>query len=111
MRKMPNFVLLRAFEAAARLESFTQAAEELHLTQSAISHQIRELEEHFGRPLFLRRNRRVEPTPEGRRLLETLSRVFDAMEVACKEVRLSPKAQPVHGEARGAVQGQHLGLG
>ena len=93
MRKLPNFVLLRAFEAAARLESFTQAAEELHLTQSAISHQIRELEEHFGRPLFLRRNRRVEPTPEGRRLLETLSRVFDAMEVACKEVRLSPTAQ------------------
>lgn len=90
---MPNFVLLRAFEAAARLESFTQAAEELHLTQSAISHQIRELEDHFGRQLFLRRNRRVEPTPEGRRLLETLSRVFDAIEVACKEVRLSPTAQ------------------
>jgi DNA-binding transcriptional LysR family regulator len=93
MRKLPNFVLLRAFEAAARLESFTRAAEELHLTQSAISHQIRELEEHFGRQLFVRRNRRVELTPEGRRLLETLSRVFDAIELACKEVRLSPKAQ------------------
>jgi DNA-binding transcriptional LysR family regulator len=93
MRKMPNFVLLRAFEVAARRESFTQAAEELHLTQSAISHQIRELEEHFGRQLFLRRNRRVELTPEGRRLMETLSRVFDAIEVACKEVRLAPKAQ------------------
>lgn len=93
MRKIPNFVLLRAFEAAARLESFTLAAEELHLTQSAISHQIRELEDHFGRQLFLRRNRRVDLTAEGKRLLETLSRVFDAIEVACKEVRLSPKAQ------------------
>ena len=38
MRRIPNFVLLRAFEAAARLESFTLAAEELHLSQSAISH-------------------------------------------------------------------------
>ncbi len=93
MRKIPNFVLLRAFEAAARVESFTLAAEELHLTQSAISHQIRELEEHFGRQLFLRRHRRVELTPEGRRLLETLSRVFDAIELACKEVQLSPTAQ------------------
>ena len=40
MRRIPNFVLLRAFEAAARLESFTLAAEELHLSQSAISRQI-----------------------------------------------------------------------
>lgn len=93
MRKIPSFVLLRAFEAAARLESFTLAAEELHLTQSAISHQVRELEEHFGRQLFMRRNRRVEPTAEGRRLLETLSRVFDAIDLACKEVRLAPRAQ------------------
>jgi LysR family glycine cleavage system transcriptional activator len=71
MRKMPNYVLLRAFEAAARLESFTLAAKELHLTQSAISHQIRELEDYFAKPLFLRKNRKVEPTSEGRRLLRT----------------------------------------
>ncbi|MFZ4119945.1 MAG: LysR family transcriptional regulator, partial [Polynucleobacter sp.] len=49
MRKIPNFTLLRAFEAAARLESFTLAGKELHLTQSAISHQIRDLEDHFGK--------------------------------------------------------------
>ena len=59
MRRMPNFVLLRAFESAARLESFALAAQELHLTPSAISHQVKELEAYFGRPLFLRRNRRV----------------------------------------------------
>ncbi len=75
MRKMPNYVLLRAFEAAARLESFTLAAKELHLTQSAISHQIKELEDYFGKPLFFRKNRKVEPTSEGRRLLESLSRI------------------------------------
>ena len=90
---MPNYVLLRAFEAAARLESFTLAAKELHLTQSAISHQIRELEDYFGKQLFLRKNRKVEPTAEGRRLLESLSRVFDVIEAACNEVTLAPNSQ------------------
>ena len=90
---MPNYVLLRSFEAAARLESFTFAAKELHLTQSAISHQIRELEDYFGKPLFLRKNRKVEPTAEGRRLLESLSRVFDVIEAACNEVTLAPSSQ------------------
>lgn len=93
MRKIPNFVLLRAFEAAARLQSFTLAAKELHLTQSAISHQIRELEDYFGKPLFLRKNRKVEPTAEGRRLLDSLSRVFDVIEAACNEVTLAPNSQ------------------
>ena len=93
MRRIPNFVLLRAFEAAGRLQSFTLAAEELHLTQSAISHQVKELEDYFGRPLFFRRNRRVETTPEGRRLQESLGRVFDVIEAACNEVALAPKAQ------------------
>ena len=93
MRKIPNFTLLRAFEAAARLESFTLAAKELHLTQSAISHQIRDLEDLFGKALFLRKNRTVEPTAEGRRLLDSLSRVFDVIESACNEVTLAPSAQ------------------
>jgi DNA-binding transcriptional LysR family regulator len=93
MRKMPNYVLLRAFEAAARLESFTLAAKELHLTQSAISHQIKELEDYFGKPLFLRKNRKVEPTAEGRRLLDSLSRIFDVIEAACNEVTLAPSSQ------------------
>ena len=93
MRKIPNFVLLRAFESAARLESFTLAANELHLTQSAISHQIKELEEYFSKPLFIRRNRKVELNSEGRRLLDSLSRVFDVIEAACSEVTLAPNAQ------------------
>lgn len=93
MRRIPNFVLLRAFEAAARLESFTLAAHELHLTPSAISHQVRELEDYFARPLFVRKNRRVEATAEGRRLFLSLARVLDAMEAACSEVALAPQAQ------------------
>lgn len=93
MRRVPNFVLLRAFEAAARLQSFALAAQELHLTPSAISHQVKELEQYFGRRLFLRRNRRVEPTPEAVRLLDSLTRVFDVVEAACAEVALAPQAQ------------------
>lgn len=93
MRKIPNFVLLRAFEAAARLQSFTRAAHELHLTPSAISHQVRELEDGFGRALFLRSHRRVELTAEGRRLFESLARVLDALEACCSEVTLSPSGQ------------------
>lgn len=93
MRKIPSFVLLRAFEAAARLQSFTLAAYELHLTPSAISHQVRELEDYFGLPLFIRRNRRVDATPDGRRLFNSLARVLDAMEAACSEVNLAPTEQ------------------
>jgi DNA-binding transcriptional LysR family regulator len=93
MRKIPNFVLLRAFEAAARLQSFSLAAHELHLTPSAISHQVRELEEGFGRALFLRSHRRVDLTPEGRRLFESLARVLDALEACCAEVNLAPSGQ------------------
>src|SRR3546814_14266950 len=93
MRRIPGFVLLRAFESAARLESFTLAALELHLTPSAIGHQMRKLEEYFGRALFIRRNRRVELTAEGQRLLKSLTRAFDVIEAAGGEVALAPSAQ------------------
>lgn len=93
MRKIPNFVLLRAFEAAARLQSFALAAHELHLTPSAISHQVRELEDGFGRALFVRGHRRVDLTAEGRRLLDSLSRILDALEASCAEVGLAPSGQ------------------
>ncbi|MEM9200441.1 MAG: LysR family transcriptional regulator, partial [Actinomycetota bacterium] len=52
---LPPLNQLRVFEAAARLLSFTQAGRELHLTQSAVSQQIKGLETHLGRPLFVRR--------------------------------------------------------
>jgi LysR family glycine cleavage system transcriptional activator len=93
VRKIPNFFALRAFEAAARHESFTLGAQELNLTPSAISHQVRELEEYFGIPLFVRGNRTVEATPEGLRLLESLTRVFDALEDSCSEVGLAARSQ------------------
>lgn len=88
MRQLPPLARLRTFEAAARRQSFALAAQELNLTASAVSHQMRDLERHFGRPLFERRHRRVQTTPEGSRLHESLGRLFDALEAACAEVAL-----------------------
>ncbi len=64
---LPSLAVLRCFEAAARRESFTLAAEELHLTQSAVSRQVRELEHSMGFALFRRVGRRVVLTEAGRR--------------------------------------------
>lgn len=63
--RLPPLTSLRGFEAAARLGSFSRAADELHLTQSAVSHQIRVLEDYFGQPLFHRVGRSVELTDAG----------------------------------------------
>jgi len=70
---------MRAFEAAARHLSFAQAAEELHVTPSALSYQIRNLEDHLGVPLFLRLNRAVELTDAGRRIYPGIQEAFDRL--------------------------------
>lgn len=92
MRKHPNFASLRAFEAAARLESFAAAAEELHQTPSAISHQIRNLESLFGTALFVRHSRHVELTEAGARLSVRLTAALNAIEGACAELMPDPGA-------------------
>ena len=69
-RKLPPLTALTAFEAAARLASFTKAALELGITQAAVSRQIHALEEILGSPLFRRLHRRVELTESGRLLCE-----------------------------------------
>lgn len=66
---LPHVNSLRVFEAVARHMSFSRAAAELNLTPSALSHQIRTLEDHFGQPLFKRMNRSIALTQAGRRLL------------------------------------------
>ncbi|MEZ5913693.1 MAG: LysR family transcriptional regulator, partial [Paracoccaceae bacterium] len=70
-RRLPPPNLLIGFEAAARLESFSLAAAELNVTQSAVSHQIRTLEDHLGQPLFQRIHRGIELTDAGADLLRT----------------------------------------
>ena len=92
MRRLPSFHALRAFEAAARLGSFVRASEELHLTASAISHQVRALEEHFGRKLFDAGSRAKVLTDDGARLSAGLAHAFDAIETACAEVTPTARA-------------------
>jgi LysR family glycine cleavage system transcriptional activator len=65
MKRLPPLQTLRSLEAAARLLSFTAAADELHVTQSAVSQQIRQLEQSLGKRLFHRLTRRLALTPEG----------------------------------------------
>jgi LysR family transcriptional regulator, glycine cleavage system transcriptional activator len=73
---------LRAFEAAARHLSFTQAASELNVTQTAISHQIRRLEEELGIRLFVRKNRTLALTPEAREYLPGIRAAFNDLRLA-----------------------------
>jgi LysR family transcriptional regulator, glycine cleavage system transcriptional activator len=84
---LPPLNALRAFEAAARRQSFTDAATELHVTPAAISHQVRALEADLGVPLFHRRNRTVELTESGRILLPGLSQAFARVHEAVGQLR------------------------
>ncbi|WP_292404924.1 LysR family transcriptional regulator, partial [Mesorhizobium sp.] len=77
---------LRSFEAAGRHLSFSRAAEELYVSQAAISRQIRELETFLRQPLFFRHHRRVELTDVVRRLLEQLVRSFDDIDGLLSEL-------------------------
>jgi len=74
--QLPPLAAVRVFEAAARLGSFTKAAEELGMTQAAVSYQIKVLEERVGAPLFLRRPRQVALTETGLRLAPKMSEAF-----------------------------------
>ena len=71
---------LRLVVEVAAHGSLTAAADRLNLTQSALSHQLRDIEERLGTPLFLRRNRHMLPTPAGHTLLESATRLLGEME-------------------------------
>lgn len=78
-RRLPSLSALRAFEAAARHGSFRVAAEELNVTHSAISHQVKALEQDLGVPLFARGGRTVQLTEEGQILYPVVRDSFDSM--------------------------------
>ena len=80
MTALPPLETLRAFEAAARCGSFQQAAEEIGLTPSAISHRIRALEHAVGQPLFVRQHRKVVLTAAGTALRDHVARGFRELE-------------------------------
>lgn len=79
MRRLPPLNALRAFESAARHLSYTRAADELHVTQAAVSHQVKALEEWLGLPLFRRDGRRVSLTEAGQRLFPAVRDGLDTM--------------------------------
>lgn len=86
---------LRSFEAAGRHQSFTLAAEELFVSQAAISRQIRELEEMLGHDLFVRRHRQVVLTERGQTLLNLLTESFDDISRILEDIRAAPPDKPL----------------
>ncbi len=94
-RRLPPLNALRAFEAAARHLSFTQAAEELAVTQAAVSHQVKALEAHLGVPLFRRLNRALALTEAGRSLLPPAREAFDLLDAAARRLRQAEAGGPL----------------
>ncbi|KAF1041668.1 MAG: Glycine cleavage system transcriptional activator [Herbaspirillum frisingense] len=86
-RKLPSLNALRAFEASARHCSFTLAAQELHVTQGAVSHQIKALEEELGLPLFERLPNQLRLTRAGQDYLVAIRDAFDRIERATGHLR------------------------
>jgi len=81
LRRLPSLNALKAFEAAARHESFTKAADELSVTQGAVSHQVKALEAELGLRLFNRERQRLIITDAGRNYLEVVRDAFDRLAV------------------------------
>ena len=87
MRRSPPLNALRAFEAAARHLSFTRAAAELHVTQAAVSHQVKGLEEYLGLSLFKRQNRSLLLTDAGQAYFPALRDAFDTIDDATNKLK------------------------
>lgn len=103
---------LRVFEAAARHGSFTKAGEELGLTQTAVSYQIRLLEDTLGEPLFLRRPRQVHLTDAGEKLAPKIAEAFGLMDEAVASLgAASSEMLTIHSTATFAQQwlSRHIG--
>ena len=93
---------LRLVTEVAHAQSVTRAADKLNVTQSAVSHQLRDIEERLGTPLFIRSGRRMLPTAAGRHLVETAERVLG--EIARAEATVSQLARNEGGEFRVCTQ-------
>ena len=89
-RFLPPTSVLCAFEASARLQSFTEAAAELHLTQSAVSRQIRALEELLGSELFVRERQRIRLTTAGEAYAQEVRQALDRISQATLGFRVNP---------------------
>jgi LysR family glycine cleavage system transcriptional activator len=92
-RRLPPLAALRMFEAVARRASFTQAADELGVTQAAVSRQIKRLEAELGVVLFVRHHRAIEPTAEGGKLYAAVHRAFDEIGTAVDEIETAEDSE------------------
>lgn len=92
MRKLPPLKSIQAFEASSRLGSFVAAAEELYITPSAISHQVRQLEHRLGITLFHRAHRAVELTDAGRRYAQAVSQALGLIEASTRSIERTGKS-------------------
>lgn len=88
--RLPPIGALSGFEAASRLGSFTKAAEELRLTQGAVSRQVQQLESHLGLPLFERSRRGLRLTPAGHAYIEEIRPLLHRLQLATDHVRTHP---------------------
>lgn len=95
MSRLPSLDLLKGFEAAARHLSFTRGAEDLFLTQSALSRQIQTLEEQLGVALFERRHRELRLTDAGQILHISAGNMLDELSQAVAKIRREESAQPL----------------
>src|SRR6185295_2667815 len=92
---LPDLDLLAGFEAAARHLSFTKAGEELYLTQSAVSRQIKELEDQLGVELFHRRHRALALTEAGQQFYTAAAQALGTMRAATERLRAQTGRQPL----------------
>ena len=95
-RRLPPLVSLRVFESVARHLSFTKAADDLHVTQAAVSHQIKNLEEWLATPLFLRLNRSIKLTKEGEIFAAALTSAFDEIAKATDAIVKNKGVQAIN---------------
>jgi DNA-binding transcriptional LysR family regulator len=108
VRRLPPLGALRAFEAAARHLSFKEAADELGLTPTAISHQVRLLEDYCGEKLFRRRPRPLALSVAGARLFPPIREGFDVFASALSSLRTEADAKPLRVTTTGAFASRWL---
>ena len=84
---LPSLKMLGTFEAAARMGSFKDAAEDLGVTPGAVSHQVRGLENDLGMTLFIRQSRSVDLTSEGRALFEVVNKSLGEIDQTLRKLR------------------------
>jgi DNA-binding transcriptional LysR family regulator len=93
-RDLPSLNALKAFEAAARFESVSQAAQLLHVTHGAVSRQIRALEDELGVALFDKQGRGLQLTDAGRRLRDATREAFDLLRDSCAQIADADASAP-----------------